>query len=87
MAHHVHVHLPRRSGDAGRHYLSAPRSADEAFEKLVRSLAARRDDLSGEDCAAIDAAVRDPKALAAWIGRRSLGKEEFQLRAAAGRRK
>jgi hypothetical protein len=29
----------------------------------------------------------DPKALAAWIGRKKLGKAEFQRRAAAGRKK
>ena len=28
----------------------------------------------------------NPRALAAWIGRRKLGKAEFQRRAAAGRR-
>ena len=29
----------------------------------------------------------EPRALAAWIGRKKLGAEEFQRRAAAGRRK
>jgi len=31
--------------------------------------------------------AEDPKALAAFIGRKKLGAEEFQRRAAAGRRK
>ena len=31
--------------------------------------------------------VRDPKAMAASIGRKNLGKEEFQRRAEAGRKK
>ena len=42
------------------------------YDKLVKSLAAK-----GAD---------DPRALAASIGRKKLGKEEFQRRAAAGRR-
>lgn len=44
-----------------------------AYEKLVKQLAAK--------------GVDDPKALAAWIGRQKYGKEEFQRRAAAGRRR
>ena len=43
------------------------------YEKLVKSLSAK--------------GSRDPRALAAYIGRRKLGKEEFQRRAAAGRKK
>ena len=42
------------------------------YQKLTRKLAAR--------------GASDPKALAAWIGRKKLGKAEFQRRAAAGRR-
>lgn len=42
------------------------------YQKLTKSLAA-----SGAD---------DPKALAAWIGRKKLGKKKFQAKAAAGRR-
>jgi len=42
------------------------------YDKLVKSLSAKGSD--------------DPKALAAYIGRKKLGKEEFQRRAAAGRR-
>lgn len=41
------------------------------YDKLVKSLTAK--------------GSRDPKALAAWIGREKLGKAEFQRRAAAGR--
>lgn len=44
----------------------------EKFKKLTKELAAK--------------GVDDPKALAAWIGRKKLGKEEFQRRAAAGRK-
>ena len=58
------------------------------FEKLVASLAHRKDaELTAEEekCLA-DAGVRDPAALAAWIGRKKLGKEAFQKKAAAGRR-
>ena len=40
------------------------------YKKLVKSLAAK-----GAD---------DPKALAAWIGRKKLGKKEFQARAKRG---
>lgn len=47
------------------------------FENLERSLAARKD----------DEAVHDPAALAAWIGRKKYGKEEFQHKAAEGRKK
>jgi hypothetical protein len=43
------------------------------FDKLVRKLRKK--------------GVRNPKALAAWIGRRKLGKKAFQAKAAAGRRK
>ena len=45
------------------------------YDRLVKSLAAQK---GGKG--------RDPKALAAYIGRKKLGKEEFQRRAAAGRR-
>lgn len=41
------------------------------YDKLVKSLAAK--------------GAEDPKALAAAIGRKKLGKKEFQRRAAAGR--
>lgn len=41
-----------------------------AYDKLVKELG--------------DKGVEDPKALAAWIGRKKLGKEEFQQRAAEG---
>jgi len=43
------------------------------FDKLVRKLKKK--------------GVRKPKALAAWIGRKKLGKKAFQKKAAAGRRK
>jgi hypothetical protein len=46
------------------------------YDRLVKSLAAKDKGNAG-----------DPKALAAWIGRRKLGKAEFQRRAAAGRRR
>jgi hypothetical protein len=42
------------------------------YERLTRKLAAK--------------GAANPKALAAWIGRKKLGKAEFQRRAAAGRR-
>jgi len=42
------------------------------FKKLVRQLAAK--------------GVKNPKALAAWIGRRKYGKKKFQQLAAMGRR-
>lgn len=44
-----------------------------AYRKLVKKLSAE--------------GVKDPKALAAYIGRKKLGKAEFQRRAAAGRKK
>jgi hypothetical protein len=43
------------------------------YDKLVKSLSAK--------------GSRDPKALAAYIGRKKLGAAEFQRRAAAGRRR
>ena len=43
------------------------------YERLTRKLAAQ--------------GSANPKALAAWIGRKKLGKAEFQRRAAAGRRR
>ncbi|MEU6649504.1 hypothetical protein ABZ904_08655 [Streptomyces sp. NPDC046900] len=43
------------------------------FDRLVAKLTAR--------------GARDPKALAAWIGRKQLGKAAFQAKAAAGRRR
>lgn len=42
------------------------------YDKLVKSLSAK--------------GSRDPKALAAYIGRKKLGDAEFERRAAAGRR-
>ena len=42
------------------------------YDKLVKSLSAK--------------GVDDPRALAAYIGRKKLGAAEFQRRAAAGRR-
>lgn len=42
------------------------------YERLVKKLRAR--------------GANDPKALAAWIGRKKLGASEFNRRAAAGRR-
>lgn len=47
--------------------------AQTKYKKLTRKLARK--------------GVRDPKALAAWIGRKKLGKTKFQAKAAAGRRK
>jgi hypothetical protein len=48
------------------------------YDRLVKSLAAKDKKKSK--------GARNPKALAAWIGRKKLGKAEFQRRAAAGRR-
>lgn len=64
----------------------ARRDDDEhlGFEKLQRSLAARRDD---DDRSRDDYKVHDPAALAAWIGRRKMGKEAFQKKAVEGRHK
>jgi len=45
----------------------------ERFRRLVRQLAAR--------------GMRNPRALAAWIGRRKYGRKRFQQLAAAGRRR
>lgn len=45
----------------------------EAFRRMVRRLSHRK-------------GVTNPKALAAWIGRRALGKKEMERRALAGRR-
>ena len=43
------------------------------YDRLVKSLSAK--------------GAKDPKGLAAYIGRKKLGKAEFQRRAAAGKRK
>lgn len=48
-------------------------SSHSKYDRLVASLRSR--------------GVRDPKAMAAHIGRQKLGKEEFQRRAEAGRKK
>lgn len=40
-----------------------------------------------EEVQNISKEIRDPKALAAWIGRRKYGKKKFQEMAAAGRKK
>lgn len=48
-----------------------PELGGERYAKLVKSLE--------------KGGAEDPKALAAWIGRKKLGKEEFQKRAAAGK--
>ena len=45
--------------------------AHESFEHVERSVAAK--------------GAHDPAALAAWIGRKNLGKKKFQARAEAGR--
>lgn len=42
------------------------------YDRLVKSLSAKGSD--------------DPKALAAWIGRKKLGKKKFQQKAASARR-
>ena len=49
------------------------RKSGAAYRRLVKKLAAE--------------GSKDPKALAAYIGRKKLGKAEFQRRAAEGRRK
>jgi hypothetical protein len=51
------------------------------YERLVKKISAK-DSAKGKS-----GSVKDAKALAAWIGRKKLGKAEFQRRAAAGRRK
>lgn len=52
---------------------SGKHAKDESFEKVEHSLAHRK-------------GVKNPKALAAWIGRKSMGKKAFQAKAAAGRK-
>ena len=51
------------------------------YDRLVKSLSTK-DRSKGKG-----GSVKDAKALAAWIGRKKLGKAEFQRRAAAGRRR
>lgn len=62
----------------------------ERFRKLVRSLAHRGKNNEGIDEAFMtfmdEYTVHNPKALAAWIGRRKYGKEKFQHMAAAGKK-
>jgi hypothetical protein len=50
------------------------------YERLVKKISAK-DSAKGKS-----GSVKDAKALAAWIGRKKLGKAEFQRRAAAGRK-
>jgi hypothetical protein len=50
------------------------------YDRLVKGLS-NKDKSKGKS-----GNVKDAKALAAWIGRKKLGKAEFQRRAAAGRR-
>jgi hypothetical protein len=54
-------------------YAGKPAGSGENFKKLASDLARR--------------GVKNPKALAAWIGRRKYGKKKFQAMAAKGRRK
>ena len=55
-----------------------PKVVKESFKSLVSRIV--REEIE-------EAKVRNPKALAAWIGRKKLGKKKFQDLAAAGRRK
>ena len=52
--------------------LDAIAEAYMGFEKTTKSLAAK--------------GAKNPKALAAWIGRKKYGKEKFQAAAAAGKK-
>ena len=58
---------------AGKKKKKPPLGTGERFRNLVEELKAK--------------GARDPKALAAWIGRKNLGKGKMQALAAAGRRK
>jgi len=53
------------------------------FKSLTRTLARRR----GKTRTGKSRKVRNPAALAAWIGRKKYGKKRFQKMAAAGRRR
>ena len=53
------------------------------FAKLTKKLKAK----SGKTRTGKSRKVRSPKALAAWIGRKTYGKTRFQKMAAAGRRR
>lgn len=53
--------------------MAPPLGSGERFKNLTRKLLRKK--------------VRDPKALAAWIGRKKLGKKKFQSLAAAGRKR
>lgn len=57
--------------EAERSYLVDRLGDGSAFRRLTRKLAAK--------------GIRDPKALAAYIGRKKHGKEKFQQLAARGR--
>ena len=54
-------------------YAGAPAGSGKNFKKLKRDLAKK--------------GVKDPGALAAWIGRKKYGKAKFQQMAAKGRKK
>ena len=57
------------------------------FKNLVKSLAAKEGiEMSDDDYKELDeAGVRNPAALAAWIGRKKCGKQKFQKLAAKGK--
>jgi hypothetical protein len=55
-------------------YVKKARDHDESFGKLKNQLAHKK-------------GVHDPAALAAYIGRKDLGKKAFQRKAAEGRKK
>lgn len=57
----------------------------ERFRTLVKQLAAKES--LDEALALAEYTVTNPKALAAWIGRRKYGKDKFQKMAAKGRKK
>jgi len=54
-------------------YAGKPAGSGENFKKLAADLKKK--------------GVKDPKALAAWIGRKKYGKKRFQAMAAKGRKR
>jgi hypothetical protein len=71
--YHIHVHRASDAMHYGTMTGGMAEQRDESFGKLSGSLAHRK-------------GVHNPKALAAWIGRKDLGEKEMARRSAEGRK-
>lgn len=93
--HYVDVHKKQGKEPQFKSYADwsknqTPEELDEkhmGFKKLVKALHAKGIKESYYDEASDEEIDEDAKALAAWIGRKKMGKAKFQAKATAGRKK